>query len=101
MREYPRGGWPRLGFTVANNTSHNQVWVVHDSAKGRSKGVAQLAALVNCAGCLGIDVANTHTSVICRHIDTVEIFYLGKPPGTEKRVMRLKRPSLFRGYSLA
>lgn len=46
-----------LGLAVADNAGDDQVGVVHDGAERDGQRVAQLSALVDGAGSLGIDVA--------------------------------------------
>ena len=54
----PAGGQrPRLGLAVADHAADEQVGVVERRAVGVHERVAELAALVDRAGCLGRDVA--------------------------------------------
>jgi hypothetical protein len=58
MRINPRGSWPGLGLTISDDASHDEVRVIHDSAKRHGKCVAQLAALMDRSWRLSVDVTN-------------------------------------------
>jgi hypothetical protein len=45
-----------FGLSVAYDAAYNEVWVVHDGAKGYTEGVPEFTAFVDCAGSLGVDV---------------------------------------------
>src|SRR5579885_2246747 len=51
------GGWPRFCLPVADDAGDDQIRVIHRSAEGRAKRVAQFAALMNGAGDAGIEMA--------------------------------------------
>lgn len=52
----PRCRWPGLGLAVPDDASHNEIRVVHYGAERHGQGIPQLAALMNRARCLGVDV---------------------------------------------
>jgi hypothetical protein len=47
----------RLGFTISNDASHDEIGVIHDGAERHGQRIPQFSAFVNGAGSLGIDVA--------------------------------------------
>lgn len=46
----------RLCFSVTDNTGNDKVGIIHDSAKGDTKSVSELIALVNSTRSLSINV---------------------------------------------
>lgn len=55
------GQWASLGFAVANDASHDEVWIVECRAIGVDQRIAEFAALVDRPGCLGRAVARNAT----------------------------------------
>lgn len=95
-----RRGRTSLCLAVSDDADHDEVWLVHDCAKGHAERVPELATLVDRARGLSIDVTGAvicKSVVIYRHHLPIQT-HLGKPPGTEKEVIKLLRPSLSRVY---
>lgn len=59
-----RSGRARFGFAVTDHAGCNQIWVVHDGAKGHGESVTQLSTLVDRPRRFGVDV--TASSQSCR-----------------------------------
>lgn len=49
-------GWPRLGFSVSDDTNGHQLGLIHHRAPRHRQRIPELAALVDRPGRLGIDV---------------------------------------------
>lgn len=69
-----------LGFTVTNDTRDNQIGVIHDGTKRDRQCIAQLTTLVDCTGCLGVDMTMITRQLACsQRIDLSRISDLGNP----------------------
>jgi len=54
-------GGTGLCFAIAYDAAYNEVWVVHDGAKGGTECVAEFTAFVDCTRSFGVDVAGEST----------------------------------------
>jgi hypothetical protein len=89
--------WASLCLSIAYDTSHDKVRIIHDGTEGYTKRIAKLPAFVDRTWSFSIDVAKETRRVIIGYGKNATD--LGKPPGALKPVMSFLRPARSRVYS--